>query len=89
MRSILSPILLAPIDTGFELPRDQDDEFIIDLAVSSDADYVITLDRDLLDLITATDHESKQFRQRFRNLNVMRPDEFLRIVEESGLSLEP
>lgn len=81
--------LTVPTHTGFELLRDPDDEFVIDLAVSSEANYLITYDRDLLDLMTGSDIQSKQFRQEFRSLKIVRPEEFLRIVAESSLSLEP
>lgn len=78
-----------PVEAQFELVRDPDDEFVINLAISSDAGYVVTFDNDLLDLMTATDLESKQFRQKFRNLNIVRPDEFLSVVQETVLSLKP
>ncbi len=77
------------VDSWFELLRDPDDEFVIDLALSSEADYLVSTDRDLLDLMTGIDDVSKEFRQKFRKLKVVRPDEFLQIISESKLSLEP
>jgi putative PIN family toxin of toxin-antitoxin system len=66
----------------FSLPRDVDDEEYINLAVESEADFIVTRDKDLLDLMTGHDDISKEFRQRFRPLKVVEPLEFLRIVEE-------
>lgn len=78
------------IEARFKFPRDPDDEFVIDLAVSSEADYLITCDRDLLDLMTGIDDSSKEFRQKFRRLKIVRPNEFLQIVSESrSLFLKP
>jgi predicted nucleic acid-binding protein len=73
----------------FEFARDPKDEAYIDLAAAVAADYLVTFDRDLLDLMTGYDDVSKEFRQRFRQLKVVRPDEFLEIVSETGLSLGP
>jgi putative PIN family toxin of toxin-antitoxin system len=73
----------------FNLPRDVDDEPYVDLAIAVDADYIVTSDRDLLDLMTGYDHTSKEFRQRFRQLKIVRPDEFLKIISETGLTLAP
>ena len=80
--------LVRHVPSIFEYPRDPKDEKYIDLAAETDADFIVTRDNDLLDLMTGTDIESKQFRQRFRNLKIIRPDEFLRIVSESGLPVD-
>ena len=66
----------------FSLPRDVDDEIYINLAFEAEADYIVTRDKDLIDLMTGYDMESKQFRQKFRPLKIVQPLEFLRIVEE-------
>lgn len=73
----------------FELPRDKKDESYINLAVEIDADFIVTWDKDLLDLMTGIDVESKEFRQRFRPLRIVEPIKFLRIVQEKDLNLEP
>ena len=66
----------------FTLSRDQDDEPYINLAIESEADYIVTRDNDLLDLMTGFDNDSKEFRQKFRPLKVIEPLELLKIVEE-------
>lgn len=48
----------------------------------------IKRDKDLLDLMTATDLESKQFRQRFRFLRIIDPAGLLREIKESAAGSE-
>ena len=40
--------------------------------------YIVSRDKDLLDLTTGTTVECKEFRQRFRPLKVIEPLDFLR-----------
>lgn len=85
-------IILKSISQKFELPRDRDDEIYINLAVESKADFIVTRDNDLLDLMKDYDSISKEFRQRFRPLKVVQPLEFLKIVEENlkaNLAIKP
>lgn len=85
-------VIVRKIPKVFSLPRDIDDEIYINLAVESEADYIITRDRDLIDLMSDYDLESKQFRQKFHPLRIVQPLEFLRIVEEKyreTLDLKP
>lgn len=76
-------ILLKSISHKFSYVRDPKDECYVNLAAEVKADYIITRDRDLLDLMTGTDNESKEFRQRFRPLKIIEPIELLRIIEEN------
>lgn len=73
----------------FELLRDPKDEMIIDLAVGCEADFIVSWDKDLLDLMTGHDSVSKQFRQRFRHLKIVKPDEFLRTMLSRELPIDP
>jgi len=73
----------------FSFSRDPKDEIVIELAVGSEAEFIITRDKDLLELMTGIDLESKQFRQRFRGLKVVEPKEFLQIISKSDLALRP
>ena len=65
----------------FRYERDPDDEPYINLAVEVKADFIVSRDRDLLDLMTDFAIEAKEFRQRFRPLKVVEPKEFLQIIE--------
>lgn len=73
----------------FKLDRDPKDELIIELAVGCDADFIISWDKDLLELMTGFDSAGKEFRQRFRGIRIVNPNEFLRIVSEIDMALDP
>jgi putative PIN family toxin of toxin-antitoxin system len=68
--------LLKSVPKKFRFERDPKDEIIIDLAAFCDADYIVTRDKDLLDLMTGYTDECKQFGQRFRPLKVVESIEF-------------
>lgn len=85
-------VIVRKVPKTFSLPRDIDDEIYINLAVEAEADFIVTRDKDLIDLMSGFDLESKQFRQKFRPLKIVQPLEFLRIVEEKireTLDLKP
>jgi putative PIN family toxin of toxin-antitoxin system len=76
-------VLVRPVPKKFSYPRDEDDEPYINLAVAAGATFIVSRDRDLLDLMTGYTNECKEFRQRFRSLRVVEPVEFLKLLEES------
>jgi len=63
--------------------RDPDDEPYINLAIEGKADFLVTRDNDLLDLMTDHDPSSKEFRQKTRPLKVVKPSAFLQMMRES------
>ncbi|MCI0485663.1 MAG: putative toxin-antitoxin system toxin component, PIN family [Blastocatellia bacterium] len=67
----------------FTYPRDPKDEPYINLAIAANADYIVSRDKDLLDLMTGHTKECKEFRQRFRRLKVIEPQEFLKTASPS------
>lgn len=73
----------------YRFSRDPDDEPYINLAIAADADFIVSRDNDLLGLMTGHTDESKDFRQRFRHLKIVEPVEFLQIIREQDLSLNP
>jgi putative PIN family toxin of toxin-antitoxin system len=75
-------VFIRSVPKKFTLSRDRDDDPYINLAIESKADYIVTRNNDLLDLMTSYDKDSKEFRQKFRPLKVIEPIEFLKIVEE-------
>ena len=75
--------LVRSVPKKFSYPRDEDDEPYINLAVAAGADFIISRDSDLLDLMTGHTDECKEFRQRFRPLRVIEPVEFLKLLRES------
>lgn len=74
-------VLVRSVPKKFSYPRDEDEPYI-NLAVAAGADFIISRDNDLLDLMTGHADECKEFRQRFRSLRVIKPDEFLRLIED-------
>ena len=71
------------VTAHYTFPRDPDDEPYINLAIDGKADYLVTRDNDLLDLMTDFDTTSKEFRQKTRPLKIVSPHTFLEIVRES------
>lgn len=90
IQSVVSlSLVISNVPRTFRLPRDPKDEPYIDLAAVAEAEYLVTTDRDMLDLMTGIDLVSKQFRQRFRGLKVVDPKEFLKIISKADLALRP
>lgn len=71
-------VLVRRVPKKFNYSRDPDDEPYINLAAEAKADYLVSRDNDLLDLMTDYTPEAKEFRQRFRPLRVIEPLEFLK-----------
>jgi predicted nucleic acid-binding protein len=81
LRSVAETISGVP--RRFVYQRDVDDEPYITLAVEAGARYLVSRDKDLLDLMTGHTNECKEFRRRFRPLKVLDPIDFLREVEKT------
>jgi len=64
--------------------RDAKDQIYLDLAAAVGADFLITRDHDLLDLMTQHTIAAKEFRSRSRPLRIVTPVGFLRDVERRG-----
>lgn len=60
-----------------ELPRDPDDEPYLNLAIEAGAGFLVTRDRDLLDLMTWDTEEGRNFQARFPELKILDPVAFL------------
>ena len=76
VESFASKALVVPdVPIAFTLPRDPKDEPYVNLAVATQAEFLVSRDRDLLDLMTDTD-----FRRRFPALLIVDPETFLRTI---------
>ncbi len=73
---------VSSVPKKFNYSRDPKDEPYINLAAQEEAHYIVSRDKDLLDLMTRYDDESKEFRQRFRPLKVVDTLTFVGIVEQ-------
>ena len=69
--------LVSGAASVFSYPRDPKDELYVDLAAAARARYLVTRDRDLLDLMNDDTPEGKDFRQRFPDLMIVDPVSFL------------
>jgi putative PIN family toxin of toxin-antitoxin system len=72
---------VSNVPRTFIYSRDEDDESYINLAVEVSADFIVSRDRDLLDLMTGYTDDCKEFRQRFRTIKVIEPVDLLREIE--------
>ncbi len=81
--------LVKSVPTEFRFERDPKDEIFVNLAIAADADFIVSRDKDLLELMTTHTDEAKEFRQRFRHLKIVDPVEFLQIIQKADLSLQP
>jgi putative PIN family toxin of toxin-antitoxin system len=72
---------VSNVPRTFRYARDEDDESYINLAVEVGADFIVSRDRDLLDLMTGYTDDCKEFRQRFRTLKVIEPVDLLKEIE--------
>jgi putative PIN family toxin of toxin-antitoxin system len=72
---------VSNVPRTFRYSRDEDDESYINLAVEVSADFIVSRDRDLLDLMTGHTDHCKEFRQRFRTLKVIEPVDLLKEIE--------
>ena len=71
-------VVLTEVPKAFRLERDPKDEPYLDLAVAARARYLVSRDRDLLDLMN-----DAQFRQRFPDLRITDPPAFLQALRSS------
>lgn len=67
----------------FTYPRDPKDEPPINLAIEANAHYLISRDKDLLDLMDWNNPDGREFQRRFRWLKIVKPEEFLLVMADS------
>ena len=72
--------LVKNVPRVFTYPRDPKDEPYINLAVAAGADYLVSRDSDLLDLMRWDRAEGRDFQRRFRHLKILDPIDFLAAV---------
>jgi putative PIN family toxin of toxin-antitoxin system len=77
--------LFRNVSKRFELLRDPDDEPYVNLAIEAEARFLVTRDRDLLDLMRWDTKEGRDFQTRFRELKVLDPVSFLKEIEATEM----
>lgn len=80
-------VYIKNVPQSFRYSRDPKDEKYLDLAIETEADYLVSRDKDLLDLMTDISIEGKEFRQKSRPLKIVEPIEFLKIIQEKETKL--
>jgi putative PIN family toxin of toxin-antitoxin system len=81
--------LRVEVRKHFTYPRDPDDEHVINLAIEADVSYLVSRDKDLLDLMDEDHPAGKNFRNRFPHLKILDPVAFLRELEIEPLPSTP
>ncbi len=69
-------VSLSDVPVAMRLERDPKDEPYLNLAIATQAEYLATWDKDLLELMGGA-----EFRQRFPALTILEPPALLRILE--------
>ncbi len=62
--------------------RDVKDEPYINLAIQVEADYLVSRDKDLLDLMKWDKEISREFQRRFKFIKVVTPETFIQEIKE-------
>ena len=69
--------LILDVSNRFTYPRDPKDEPLVNLALASQAHYLVTWDRDLLDLMNDDDPHGQILRNLAPDLQILTPPAFL------------
>jgi putative PIN family toxin of toxin-antitoxin system len=75
-------VQLRPIPQRYSLPRDPKDEPYLNLAIAANAEFLITRDKDLLDLMNDNTESGKSFRAQYDSITIIDPVELLRMISE-------
>lgn len=76
-------ILIKNIPEEFHYERDPKDEPYVNLALVANASYLVSQDKDLLDLMTTSSDAALQFRFRYPFLRILKATDFLREIESA------
>jgi putative PIN family toxin of toxin-antitoxin system len=79
---LLKGKLFRHVPRYIEFPRDPHDEPYLNLAIEAGAHFLVTRDRDLLDLMRWDTEAGRDFQSRFRRLRILDPVAFLKEIEE-------
>src|SRR6185295_16466874 len=77
-------ILIANIPEEFHYERDPDDQMYINLAIVTNAAYLVSRDKDLLDLMNTSTDIARQFRSRYPFLRIMTATSFITASESAS-----
>jgi putative PIN family toxin of toxin-antitoxin system len=80
--------LVDPVPEQFSYPRDPKDEPYVNLALAARALYLVSWDKDLLDLMRTDLPEGQAFQERFPGLTILDPVTFLREMRQPAKEQE-
>src|SRR5215213_6156285 len=75
---------IVNVPEEFHYERDPDDEMYINLAIVSNAAYLVSRDKDLLDLMTTSTDIARQFRSRYPFLRITTAAGFIAAIESAS-----
>lgn len=75
---------VSDVPEHYVLARDPKDSKYLNLAIAAGAQYLVTSDRDLLELMEATSTAGQDFRNRFPDVRVLEPAAFDAAITTSG-----
>jgi putative PIN family toxin of toxin-antitoxin system len=81
-RLLYRGIYLRRVKQHFTYPRDPKDEPQLNLAIEVQADYLVSRDNDLLDLMNWNQEAGREFQRCFRFLKIVTPEAFLQVMEQ-------
>jgi len=81
-------IIIKNIPEEFKYQRDPKDEMYINLAIVANAEYLVSRDQDLLDLVTTSTDVARQFRSRYPFLRIMKAADFITEMEDRAARSE-
>jgi putative PIN family toxin of toxin-antitoxin system len=76
--------IVANVPASVTLQRDPKDEKYLNLAIAVGARYLVSRDKDLLDLASEPPNEGRTVRERFPNLAILDPVAFLEALRAGG-----
>ena len=77
-------IVLTQVPNAYSLPRDPKDERYLNVAMAANAEFLVSRDLDLLDLMKDAD-----FRRQFPGLTILDPAAFLKVMAKRSLAQPP
>jgi putative PIN family toxin of toxin-antitoxin system len=70
-------VVMADVPHVFQFDRDPKDEPYINLAIAARADYLVSRDKDILDLADASTFNGRRLREQAPDLQILEPREFV------------
>jgi putative PIN family toxin of toxin-antitoxin system len=74
-------VFVQHVPNVYTLERDPKDSKYINLALAAGAGFLVTRDKDLLDLMDHTTATGAEFRRRFPDLRIIAPGDFVREIQ--------